>query len=104
MLRVPWLNMQSQMAEWGFHCVGCLHVRWLHSSTPKGDKPTHYMRDFLVSTFLEHLKEFGPVRDGRHHTGGCCEAGTCSEKGQFVTVMSVMATDNGFSSGPYWAI
>ncbi|KAH7175944.1 hypothetical protein EDB81DRAFT_874761 [Dactylonectria macrodidyma] len=58
LLRIPWLNLQSRRAEWGFHCIGCLRKRWLHSNTPMdNDKPTYFRRDFLVSTFEQHLKD-----------------------------------------------
>jgi hypothetical protein len=85
LLRVPWLNTKTLMAEWGFHCVGCLHGRWLHSSTPRDDdKPTYFRRDFLVSTFGEHINEFGPIRDGRHHINRCCERETCSNRARCI--------------------
>ncbi|TWU78821.1 hypothetical protein ED733_007361 [Metarhizium rileyi] len=81
MIRVPWLNKSSLKAEWGFHCLGCAHTlhdgNKLDSTT---EKKMHTRRDFLVSTFEEHLREFGPVRDGRHHIDDCCKKKTC-EKG-----------------------
>jgi hypothetical protein len=78
-LRAPWLNTQSRVAEWGFHCVGCPEEPNLQVvlSARADIKPRHFGREFLVSTFEQHLREFGPVRDGMHHADGCCEEGTC---------------------------
>lgn len=73
MMRVPWLNRQSGRDEWGFHCVGCEGLdQW----------PNHANRDFIVSTFREHVKECGPIRDGVHHIDDCCKKGTCRNKGE----------------------
>ncbi|KAH8748240.1 hypothetical protein F5883DRAFT_582836 [Diaporthe sp. PMI_573] len=81
LLRVPWLNTKRRIAEWGFHCVGCLHRRWLHTAVPRdNDKQTYFRRDFLVSTFEGHLEEFGPIRDDGHHTRRCCEQGICNKR------------------------
>ncbi|KAM0424967.1 hypothetical protein ACHAPT_009768 [Fusarium lateritium] len=81
LLRVPWLNMQTRRAEWGFYCIGCLHGRRLHNPTRMdSDKPTYFRRDFLVSTFEQHLEDFGPIRNGLHHTDECCERRICNQK------------------------
>ncbi|KAH8754776.1 hypothetical protein F5883DRAFT_431145 [Diaporthe sp. PMI_573] len=81
LLRVPWLNTKRRIAEWGFHCVGCLHRRWLHTAVPRdNDKQTYFRRDFLVSTFEGHLEEFGPILDDGHHTRRCCEQGICNKR------------------------
>lgn len=70
-MRVPWLNRKSRVEEWGFHCVGCEGCdQW----------PDHANRDFIMSTFREHLKECGPIRAGVHHIDDCCEKGTCKKK------------------------
>jgi hypothetical protein len=67
MIRVPWLNRRSRRDEWGFHCVGCEDLcEW----------PNHTQRDFIMSTFGEHLKECGPIKDGVHHINDCCKKGT----------------------------
>ena len=53
MMRVPWLNRQSGRDEWGFHCVGCeQNQRW----------PNHARRDYIMSTFKDHLKECGEIK------------------------------------------
>ena len=71
MLRVPWLNRRSQRDEWGFHCVGCEDLpEW----------PNHARRDFIMSTFREHLEICGPIKDGVHHINDCCTRGTCRKK------------------------
>jgi hypothetical protein len=45
-IRVPWLNRRSRRDEWGFYCVGCEDLyKW----------PNHARRDFIMSTFREHL-------------------------------------------------
>ncbi|KIW36549.1 uncharacterized protein PV06_11203 [Exophiala oligosperma] len=68
MMRVPWLNRQNGRDEWGFHCVGCeQNQRW----------PNHARRDYIMSTFKDHLKECGPVKEGVHHINDCCKKGTC---------------------------
>ena len=70
-VRVPWLNRKSGRDEWGFHCIGCEGLdKWLN----------HANRDFIMSTFREHLKECGPIRAGVHHINDCCEKGTCRKK------------------------
>lgn len=72
-MRVPWLNRKSRRDEWGFHCVGCEGLdQW----------PNHTNRDFIMSTFREHLKECGPIRAGVHHIDDCCKKGTCRKKGE----------------------
>lgn len=71
LIRVPWLNRKSGRDEWGFHCIGCEGLfQW----------PNHINRDFIMSTFREHLKECGPIRGGVHHTTNCCENRTCRKK------------------------
>jgi len=85
MMRVPWLNRRTQKGEWGFHCIACLNTgTWpIQYDDPNGpnyyDWGTRYKRDFIMSAFSEHLKEYGPVRDGVHHFNGCCEAGWCKQ-------------------------
>lgn len=72
-MRVPWLNRKSGMDEWGFHRVGCEGLdQW----------PNHANRDFIMSTFREHLTECGPIRAGVHHIDDCCKKGSCRKKGE----------------------
>lgn len=69
--RVPWLNKQSGMDEWGFRCVGCQdNTQW----------PNHNERDFIMSTFRVHLEECGAIKDGAHHKDGCCQKGVCKAR------------------------
>jgi hypothetical protein len=82
LMRVPWLNRRTQKGEWGFHCVACLNTgtwRTQYDEPNDYDWGTRYKRDFIMSAFSEHLKEYGPVRDGVHHRNGCCEAGWCKQ-------------------------
>ena len=68
-IRVSWLNRRSRRDEWGFHCTGC------------GDRLyDQVIREFIMSTFREHLKECGPIKDGVHHINDCCNKGTCKKK------------------------
>ncbi|CAF9924291.1 hypothetical protein IMSHALPRED_006141 [Imshaugia aleurites] len=70
-IRVPWLNRKSGMGEWSLHCVGCEGLDlW----------PNHANREFIMSTFREHLKECGPIRAGVHHIDDCCKKGTCRKR------------------------
>jgi len=59
-VHVPYLNRTSQEVEWGFHCVGCKKC-----CRP----PIHYRRKFTAASFGDHLKQFGDIRDGKHHLG-----------------------------------
>jgi len=58
-VRMPWLNKVSQELEWGFHCIGC---QKFHRS-----RPLHYRRKFTVASFGEHLRQYGNIRNGKHH-------------------------------------
>ncbi|KAG6008269.1 hypothetical protein E4U21_004731 [Claviceps maximensis] len=78
--RAPWLNKKTQTAEWGFHCFACLDMertRLRMQDAPDYDKATYFRRQFLVSTFEEHLDEFDPKRIGRHQFGECCSEDPC---------------------------
>lgn len=57
-IRMPWLNRESQQLEWGFHCVGCEKL-----SRP----PLHYRRQFTTDSFGHHLEQFGRIRSRKHH-------------------------------------
>lgn len=78
-IRVPWLNRKSGRDEWGFLCVGCEDL-----------EPNHTNREFIMSTFREHLKECGPIRDRVHHTNDCCKKGTCRKKTVYRSVVFVL--------------
>ncbi|KAK7431672.1 hypothetical protein QQZ08_001891 [Neonectria magnoliae] len=69
--RVPWLNKETGMDEWGFRCIGCQdNMQW----------PNHNERDFIMSTFRVHLEECGAIKDGVHHKDGCCQKGVCKAR------------------------
>ncbi|KAG5998682.1 hypothetical protein E4U43_002382 [Claviceps pusilla] len=81
--RVPWLNMETRTAEWGFHCAVCLElvvIGRLHRSSTETRKAKYFRREFLVSTFEEHLDEFDPLRNGRHKLEACFTHGNCGEE------------------------
>ncbi|KAL9098786.1 MAG: hypothetical protein Q9163_005617 [Psora crenata] len=84
-MRVPWLNRQSGRDEWGFHCVGCIGLH---------EWPNHFSREFIMSTFREHLRECGPIRGGVHHINDCCKKGTCRIKNTNTKPVDLDA--------PYW--
>jgi hypothetical protein len=78
--RVPWLNRPAQRTEWGFHCVGCLRCQW---PDPRGSSERNgrswYVRrrrEFVFTTFREHLEEYGPM-EGEYHRAVCCDTGRC---------------------------
>ncbi|KAG5981514.1 hypothetical protein E4U55_002869 [Claviceps digitariae] len=83
--RAPWLNMKTQTAEWGFHCLFCLEKHLMHCrSTPSANaKAMYFRRDFLVSTFEEHMDEFDPMRNGKHQRDACCREGLCGTDSGF---------------------
>jgi hypothetical protein len=62
-VRIPWVKRISQELEWGFHCIGCQNLS--HS------RQMHSRRKFTATTFMEHLKECGNIRDKEH----CLESG-----------------------------
>lgn len=89
--RVPWLNRQARRTEWGFHCVGCLHCRWpgtvhehdrwwaIRANERNGlDWTTRRDREFIFSTFKDHLEEYGPIED-KFHRCSCCNKGSCRD-------------------------
>ncbi|KAJ6441513.1 F-box domain-containing protein [Purpureocillium lavendulum] len=55
--RVPWLDKQTQRAEWGFHCLGCKYETRL---------PLHFRRKFTRASFEKHIEQCGKIVDGRH--------------------------------------
>jgi hypothetical protein len=57
-VRIPWVKRMSQELEWGFHCIGCRNLS--HS------RQMHSRRKFTVTTFMEHLRECGNIRDKEH--------------------------------------
>jgi hypothetical protein len=57
---VPWLSRSSHQAEWGFCCLGC---------KKSSRKPLHWRRRFTKSSFDEHLKECGEIKNGTHVLG-----------------------------------
>jgi hypothetical protein len=57
-VRIPWVKRISQELEWGFHCLGCQNLS--HS------RQMHSRRKFTVTTFMEHLRECGNIRDEEH--------------------------------------
>jgi hypothetical protein len=57
-VRIPWMKRTSQELEWGFHCIGCQNLS--HS------RQMHSRREFIVTTFMGHLKECGNIRDEEH--------------------------------------
>lgn len=57
-VRIPWVERISQELEWGFHCIGCQNL--------SSSRPLHFRRKFTATTFMEHLKECGTIRDKEH--------------------------------------
>ncbi|KAK4236029.1 hypothetical protein C8A03DRAFT_17288 [Achaetomium macrosporum] len=64
-VRVPWLKGPGEEGvEWGFHCAACL------AACPSPCTPLDLARSrrlLTVELIDEHLREFGPIRNGRHH-------------------------------------
>jgi hypothetical protein len=56
-VRMPWLNKESQQLEWGFHCVGYEKL-----SRP----PLHYRRQFTTASFRQHLEQCGEIQNQKH--------------------------------------
>ncbi|KAG5922802.1 hypothetical protein E4U42_005262 [Claviceps africana] len=75
-LRVPWLNMELEEVEWGFHCYACLKI-WAKPAADRGDKAKYFLRDFIATTFEEHMDEFDSDRTGKHLAEGCLSDGLC---------------------------
>ena len=91
--RVPWLNRQARRTEWGFHCVGCLHCRWPGKGdghNRRSNRPSERNglmwtmrrdREFIFSTFKDHLEEYGPIED-EYHRCSCRNRRSCRESSQ----------------------
>ncbi|KAG6016321.1 hypothetical protein E4U54_001707 [Claviceps lovelessii] len=75
--------METRTAEWGFHCAVCLEldvIGRLHGSLMETRKAKYFRREFLVSTFEEHLNEFDALRNGGHKLEACFTRGNCGEE------------------------
>jgi hypothetical protein len=57
-VRTPWVKKISQESEWGFHCIGCQSL--------SRSRPLHFRRKFTATTFVEHLRHRGNIRDKEH--------------------------------------
>lgn len=57
-VHAPWVDMPTNSAEWGFHCVGC--------ERQYRCRPLHWRRKYIVNTFNDHILECGRIINGSH--------------------------------------
>lgn len=57
-VRAPSVDRSTKTVEWGFHCKGC--------EKSYRRRPMHWRRKYCFETFEEHIKECGPITNGRH--------------------------------------
>ena len=62
-VHAPWVDLATNLANWGFHCVGC---------EKEYRRPLHWRRKYTVDTFNDHLNQCGSISNGKH----CPPAGT----------------------------
>ena len=78
--RAPWLNRATHRAEWGFHCLGCVEIDASDRHSMLGCTAKSRVarrRQYIASTFAEHLEACGPLIRGVHHVGDCCSRRAC---------------------------
>ncbi|KAH6888107.1 hypothetical protein B0T10DRAFT_549366 [Thelonectria olida] len=87
-VRAPWLHPE-RLGEtiWGFRCIAC-------ADHPVG--PFHCDIEYTMETFMDHLREAGPIYRGIHHWEDCCDTGECFSR------MKAPERLEGSYERPYW--